>query len=125
MTPIEEVLWRAKPVDHIPHALLKAAQAELTQLRADLATAIHNHETVLKREEADKARLDWLDLNRWAGEHFGRYQFVRSCIDALQSPMQCADCKKTVTAQQASFQYGYAQCSDCARRDRHFDEECA
>lgn len=49
MTPIEELLWRAKPVDEISHELINAARAELTQLRADLATATHNHETVLKR----------------------------------------------------------------------------
>lgn len=58
MTPIENLLWKAKPFDTISHEEINAARAEYTQLRADLATLKHNSEAILKREASGKdARL--------------------------------------------------------------------
>ena len=54
MTPIETILWKAKKCDSISHPEINAARAELTQLRADLATLKHNNEALLKREALAK-----------------------------------------------------------------------
>ncbi len=57
-TPLEHVLWMCRAEDsQVSFAQLKEANAELTQIRGDLMTAMHNLNTVRSQLSAQSARL--------------------------------------------------------------------